>query len=187
MHGKPLQTHYRGSRRLPLARRVGAFLFGAFILAGTQPAAAQNVPVCDALTLYGNAALERLCKSLSPTTQNLWVCGLTDTATDVHTTFNLGTALHITVRTPRANPTCQGNANLTGHWPNNLAIAANQPNNICNVDIQNWVNRLNAVNRLPAGNQTLCTAPFIEAVNRQILDHGLAQTYINTCRQQNCP
>ncbi len=46
-----------------------AFFTGAVIMA-VQPASAQ-VPVCQALTLYGNAVNEGLCKSLSPGTQNL--------------------------------------------------------------------------------------------------------------------
>ena len=67
-------------------------------LAAATSAAAQAVPTCSALSLYANAARTGLCRSLSPTTQNLWVCELSGANPDVHTTFNAANALHITVR-----------------------------------------------------------------------------------------
>src|SRR5262245_44667137 len=92
-------SHESREMRVAPAPRRARFLalLGVLVLAlVSQPAAAQ-VPVCQALTLYGNAANTGLCKSLSPGTQNLWVCGLTTGVTDIHTTFNAATALHLTV------------------------------------------------------------------------------------------
>lgn len=155
------------------------------LLAYASSAAAQ-VPTCEALSLYGNAFNQGLCKSLSPTTQNLWVCGLTDGATDVHTTFNAANPLHITVRINPGAPTCQGNSTLTGNWPGALAIAAGQPALICGVNVQTRVDRLNAVNQLPAGASTLCRAGFLAALAGGA-DAALMQTYLNTCVATGCP
>lgn len=166
---------------------IGLWLCCALLMAGAAPASAQPVPVCEALTMYGNAVNTGLCRSLSPTTQNLWVCALTDSDPDVHTTFNLATALHVTVRTPPGVPTCQGNSTLTGHWPAALAIAGGQPAVICGVGIQNWVNRLNAVPQMPAGGQTLCTAPFLAAGAAGRISQNTMQSYLNTCNAQACP
>lgn len=155
------------------------------LLAYGSPAGAQ-VPTCEALSLYGNAYNEKLCKSLSPTTQNLWVCGLTDGTTDVHTTFNAVNPLHITVRMNPGTPTCQGNSILAGNWPGALTIAAGQPAMICNVNVQTRVDRLNAVNQLPAGASSLCRAGFIAALANGA-DPALMQTYLNTCVAMACP
>lgn len=175
-------------RSAPRTWLLSGLAAACLLLAGAGPAAAQAVPACSALTMYGNAANTGLCKTLSPTTQNLWVCGLTTTDPDVHTTFNLATALHVTVRTPPGVPTCQGNSTLTGAWPNNLAIAAGQPAAVCNVGIQNYVNRLNAVPQMPAqAGQTACTTPFIAAMNAGRISQAVGQTYINTCNAQGCP
>ncbi len=62
-------------------------------LAAATSAEAQAVPTCSALSLYANAARTGLCRSLSPTTQNLWVCELSGANPDVHITFNAGNAL----------------------------------------------------------------------------------------------
>lgn len=161
---------------------VGALL--CVLVAGTTPAIAQ-VPTCQALSLYGNAFNEKLCKSLSPTTQNLWVCGLADSP-DIHTTFNAATALHVTVRNNPAPPGCEGNSQLAGHWPGGLVIAGGQPAMVCNVNVQNWVNRLNAVNQLPAGHATLCRAGFLAALAKGA-DPALMQTYLDTCQAIGCP
>ena len=80
----------RGSRAV-----AAPLLFVALLLAADAGFA--QVPTCEALTLYGNAANSGLCKTLSPATQNLWVCGMTTANPDVHTTFNAATALHVTV------------------------------------------------------------------------------------------
>lgn len=171
---------YRSTRQCSLV--MGMLLA---LLALVTPAAAQ-VPTCEALSLYGNAYNQKLCKSLSPTTQNLWVCGLTDGMTDVHTTFNAVNPLHITVRINPGAPTCQGNSTLTGNWPGALAIAAGQPAMICNVNVQTRVDRLNAVNQLPAGASTLCRAGFLAALANGA-DAALMQTYLNTCLAMACP
>jgi hypothetical protein len=162
---------------------AGALL--ALAAAFATPAAAQ-VPTCEALTLYGNAFNEHLCRSLSPTTQNLWVCDLSGGAPDVHTTFNAGNPLHLTVRNNPSPPGCQGNSTLGGNWPGALVIAPGQPAMVCGVSVQNYVNRLNAVVQVPAGAHTLCTAPFIDAIARGA-DPALMQTYINTCGNIGCP
>ncbi len=154
-------------------------------LALATPAMAQ-VPTCEALSLYGNAYNEKLCKSLSPTTQNLWVCGLTDGMTDVHSTFNAVNPLHITVRINPGAPTCQGNSTLAGNWPGALTIAVGQPAAICGVNVQSRVDRLNAVNQLPAGGSTLCRAPFLAALAHGA-DPALMQSYLNTCMAMACP
>lgn len=156
------------------------------LLLAAAPCLAQ-VPVCDALTMYGNAANSGLCRTLSPTNQNLWVCGLTDNDPDVHTTFNVATALHVTVRTPPGVPTCQGNSILAGNWPGALAIAGGQPAMVCNVGIQNWVNRLNAVPQVPPGATTACRAGFLAANAAGRISVQVMNSYLMTCNAQNCP
>lgn len=155
------------------------------LCAFVSPAAAQ-VPTCEALSLYGNAFNQKLCKSLSPTTQNLWVCGLTSGATDVHTTFNAGNPLHITVRVNPGAPTCQANSVLAGNWPGHLAIAAGQPAMVCNVNVQTRVDRLNAVDQLAAGGSTLCRAGFLAALANGG-NQALMQSYLDTCAAMACP
>ncbi len=162
------------------------------LFAGVQPAAAQ-VPVCQALTLYGNAASESLCKTLSPGTQNLWVCALGNSGvTDVHTTFNAATALHLTVRDNPAPPGCEGNSTLAGTWPAGagagLVIAAGQQGTVCQVDLQNYIRRLNAVTRMaPAGGQSLCRSAFLSAGNQNKISQPVMQSYLNLCNQHMCP
>jgi hypothetical protein len=172
--------------RLPILAKFFAFLTGALVVA-VQPASAQ-VPVCQALTLYGNAVSEGLCKSLSPGTQNLWVCALTAGNPDIHTTFNANTALHLTVRENPAPPGCDQNSTLAGAWPTLVAIAPGQPQNICQVSVQNYVNRLNAVDRMPsAGGQTLCRTAFVTAGQRGKITQPVMQSYLNLCTQHACP
>jgi hypothetical protein len=72
-----------------LARFITLTL-GALVVVA-QPARAQPVNTCEAITLYGNAANQGLCKSLSPGTQNHWVCDLTAGNPDIHLTFNANT------------------------------------------------------------------------------------------------
>jgi hypothetical protein len=169
-----------------LSRRV-LIALSLLAAAGYSTVHAQAVPVCDALTMYGNAANSGLCQGLSPGTQNLKVCNLAATP-DIHTTFNAGTPLHVTVRVNPGNPTCQGNAQLTGVWPGGLAILGGQPNAICGVGIQNWVNRLNAVNQVnPGPGQTFCRAAFIAAGNSGRLSPQEVTQYNNLCAQHHCP
>lgn len=168
--------------RLSLMAVIAAAFCGP-IAAG--PAAAQ-VPVCRALTLYGNAAADRLCKTLSPTTQNLWVCGLTDGNPDIHTTFNVGTPFHVTVRNNPAPPGCEGNTNLTAAG-GALAIQAGQPANVCGVDIQSYVNRLNAVPAAPpVVGQSACRAGFLAAQANGRMTPALVATYLATCAANHC-
>lgn len=162
----------------------------------TMSAALANVPTCDALTLYSSAVNTRLCRSISPANQNLWVCELSDNP-DIHTTFNAATALHVTVRinntiAPQQN--CQGNSILNGTWnaynnaPGQIVIAAGQPNTICNVNITNYINRLNAVPAAPRGNApSNCAAGFMDANATGYLSAGVAAGYINLCQRNNCP
>jgi len=168
-------------------RHCAAAAASALGLLVAAAAANAQVPVCNALTLYGNAANSGLCAQLSPTTQNLWVCAMTTGVTDVHTTFNLATPFHITVRIHPAPPNCEGNSYLTGNWPA-LAIQAGQPNMVCGVNIQNYVARLNAVPPTPpVGAQTNCTAGFLAAGAAGRISMPTMQTYLNTCAAQACP
>lgn len=138
------------------------------------------VTTCEALTLYGNAVVTGLCRTLSPGTQNLWVCGLTDANPDVHSTFNRATPLHITVRTT----VCEGASVLAGAWPNALTLAAAQPVNICNVNVQNYVARLNAVPETYG-----CQASFVQAQALGRITPAIATSYIDLCNDPvlNCP
>ncbi len=141
------------------------------------------VPTCQALSLYANAANTGLCKSLSPTTQNLWVCELAQSP-DVHLTFNAGTNLHITVR--KLSPACEGAAQFNGVFPGGLTLA--QPHSICGVNVANYVPRLNAVAQLPAApNQPLVKTAILAAKNKGRVTDAVAQTYIATATAQHCP
>lgn len=162
---------------------VAVFLVTALI--AIPPALAQNVPICDALTLYGNAVQQGLCQSLSPTTQNLWVCSLTNTNPDIHTTFNTNTDLHFTVRTPPAYPTCEGSSYLTGTWnaqQRQLNFQANQPQQVCNVNLASYLTRLNTL----APNNG-CQQAFINAQGAGRITPSVAQSYINQCNVNHCP
>jgi hypothetical protein len=165
---------------------AGAVLVLGVVTTAASPASAQ-VATCEALTLYGNAVSEGLCKILSPGTQNLWVCSLTDANPDVHTTFNTATDLHLTVRVSPAPPGCEGNSTLAGNWPGALQIAGGQPAALCNVGLDNYVARLNAVQQMPAGGQSLCRAPFLAAQAAGKISPALAQSYLNLCTAQACP
>jgi hypothetical protein len=177
-----------GFRESPLVV-VGMIVFAGVAIVSAIPSAARaQVNVCQALTLYGNAVNTGLCKALSPGTQNLWVCDLAVGNPDVHSTFNATTALHITVRTtpPCANSN-PDNSILAGAWPANLAIGAQQRTTICNVSIQNYVDRFNDVQRMAAGPATLCRRPFFVAQQAGKISHNLAQSYLNLCALHNCP
>ncbi len=174
----PGNTHGAGSARR-LGGRIGTIIGLLAIIAAT-PALAQSVPVCSGLTLYANAANEGLCKSLTPTTQNHWVCQLAY-GPDIHLTFNNATARHITVRTH----SCEGQAYLTGTFPRSLALRPGTPQTLCRVDVANYVSRLNAVDRLPP-------APFVvTAINAAVggnrLTVGVGHTYLSTARHAVCP
>ncbi|MFK0732177.1 MAG: hypothetical protein ACFKPT_10165 [Gloeotrichia echinulata GP01] len=160
---------------------VAVFIVTAFI---AIPSALAQVPICDALTLYGNAAAQGLCKSLSPTTQTSWVCGLTNTDPDVHTTFNATTDLHFTVRTPPGVPTCEGKSLLTGEWNaqlRQLKFQDKQPQTVCKVNLVSYLARLNAVVR-----QAGCQNAFTNAQAARRITPAVADSYINRCRANNC-
>lgn len=151
-------------------------------------ATAQSVRVCSGLGLYGNAAFEGLCKSLSPTTQNLWVCGMTTGITDVHVTFNATTAMHITVRINPASPTCEGLAYMRGTFPNRFSLSPAQPTVICGVNVADYVARLNAVGAMPAiPGLSACQAAFDEAAGTLRLNSNIAGSYMNSCKKARCP
>lgn len=124
---------------------------------------------CNRVLMYGNAAASGLCRSLSPASQNLWVCELS-ASPDIHTTFNNATALHLTVR----SPSCEGNSYLQNNWPN-LARQQGQPQTVCGVSVDNYVARLNAVP------QTYGTATqaFTAAQNAGRITPAVATSYIN--------
>ncbi|WP_223787357.1 hypothetical protein [Marinicella meishanensis] len=152
------------------------------------PTAQAQVATCDALNLYGNAVREGLCKGLSPGNQNLWVCDLTGGSPDIHTTFNAVTNLHVTVRHNPAPPNCQGQSQLTGLWPAGLAIMAGQPGMVCQVNIQNYVNRLNAVAQAaPMLGQTLCRSSFLRAQAAGKLSPTNTAQYLANCAANACP
>lgn len=147
-----------------------------------------QVATCDALRLYGNAVNEGLCKDLSPGNQNLWVCDLTGGSPDIHTTFNAATNLHVTVRNNPAPPNCQGNSQLTGFWPAGLNIMGGNPAQVCHVSIQNYVNRLNAVNQAPVmPGQTLCRSAFLNAQANGKLSPTKTAQYLANCAASACP
>ena len=155
----------------------------------TMATGAQAVTTCQALSLYTNAANTGLCRSLGPTTQNLWVCVLADNP-DIHLTFNAGTNLHITVRklNPDGSVRCEGNAQFNGVFPGALALA--QPHLICDVTVASYVPRLNDVAQIAATpNQTFVQTAALAAVAANRLTHTVAQTYIDTASpaRQNCP
>lgn len=138
------------------------------------------VTTCEGLTLYGNAAVTGLCKTLSPGTQNLWICELANSNPDVHITFNRTTPLHITVRAPA----CEGNSTLAGNWPGHLTIAPSQPATICNVNLQSYISRLNAVPQTYG-----CQASFTQAQALRKITPTIGTSYINLCnaRDLQCP
>jgi len=162
-------------------RHARMFLIGSSLsLLAAAPTFA--VTTCQALTLYGNSKVTGLCKTLSPGTQNLWVCGLTDANPDVHSTFNRATVLHLTVRT--AGAACQGNAYLAGPWPGGVTLAVGQPAVVCGVNMQAYVVRFNAVP------QTFgCQASFTEAQRLGRITPTIATSYINLCNAPDllCP
>jgi hypothetical protein len=164
------------------ARNTAVSLAAALCVGLAPTAASAQVATCGALTLYGNAANTGLCRNLS--TGALKVCELTEGNPDVHTTFGPGAApvnLHITVNVPPP-AACNGNANLTGNFPGALALAAGAPAAICNVQLANWVARLNAVPQVaaPAGG-TLCVAAFNAALAAGRINAATAGHYLALC------
>ena len=156
----------------------------AAVAALTIATGAQAVPTCEALSLYANAAESGLCRSLTPTTQNHWVCELAD-GPDIHTTFNAATHLHITVR-QYPGPNCQGHTNINGTFPANMTLQANAP--ICHVSVQNYLARLNAVNEMAAApGQTHVQTAILAAVAAGRVTAAVAQTYVNTAAHHHCP
>jgi hypothetical protein len=164
---------------------------------GSLPAQAQvTVPVCDGLSLYANGVRTGLCKNLSRTNQNLWVCELTTDNPDVHLTFNApaqgvaATSFHVTVRTPRANPTCQGHSILTGSYPsvpgNALRRAPMQPAVVCQVNIDDYVQRLIALPQMaPDGHNRVQTA-ILSAQLAGRVTPIIQGDYIGTAAAQGC-
>ncbi|MCX7552741.1 hypothetical protein OS175_02520 [Marinicella sp. S1101] len=166
-----------------LTKSIALLLFIAFI----NPVVAQ-VNTCQALSFYGNAVNEGLCKGLSPGNQNLWVCDLTGGSPDIHTTFNAVTNLHLTVRNNPAPPQCQGSSQLTGVWPAGLNIMAGQPNMVCGVSVQNYVDRFNAVNQAAViPGHSLCESGFLNAQANLRLTPAQTHLYLLNCAANHCP
>lgn len=160
-------------------------IFQVLIIANQSLAA--GVSTCDALTLYGNAANQGLCKSLSPGSQNLWVCNLTDGSPDIHSTFNNITALHITVREYPLSSGCEGYSTLSGSWPGQLTVLKGQSHMICGVNIQGYIDRFNAVKRIDAmQNQSYCRTAFMKAQENLRLDPSITTQYLALCNLYDC-
>lgn len=125
-----------------------------------------NAQICNYLTMYANgiasASPNNRCTQLGQPTQTLWVCELPNPPAnfDVHTTFNQGTPLHLTV-TQLAPLPCSGRnagrTNLNGTWP---ALTLASPNPLCG---QNPAPFLAAINQIP--NVHTARAGFIQAQN----------------------
>lgn len=161
--------------------RTPGVLAAALLALASSPAAA-HVDKCDAMGLYANADYENLCKISSPTTQNLWVCVFANPP-DIHMTFNKDTPLHVTVR----QKGCEGHSNLDGQFPGNLRRAGGQPATVCGVNIDDYLKRLNAVQKMGAagGKSTVVTA-LLAAEERGRLDKSLGQTYIDKSKDFGC-
>lgn len=138
-----------------------------------------KVKICDALKLYGNAAVAGgLCRALS--TNNLWVCEITGAVgnnPDVHLTFNAATELHVTVRTP----TCEGNAYVQGTMGHFTWVGA-APAPLCNVVVTNYLARLNAV---PVTFPT-CIGGFNKALSDGKINAATQNFYATQCRTNKC-
>lgn len=155
-------------------------------LAANTPASAQ-VSMCDALALYGNATANGTCLSLSPTSQNLWVCGLQNPPNDVHITFNASTPLHLTVRITA--PACEGNVQINGTFPGHLTLASN--NAICGVAVGPFLTALNNVpQQAPVGKSpgSVVRGAFVVALENGHTDPSTAQGYIDLAtKKYKCP
>jgi|GEM_PF-4516417 len=168
-------------------QKLNTLFFALLSMAWFNQSQAQ-VNTCDALRMYGAAVTSGLCKSLSPGNQHLWVCDLTGGAPDIHTTFNAATNLHVTVRHNPAPPNCQGNSYLSGVWPAGLGIQAGQPAFVCQVSIQGYVDRLNAVAAIPAmPGQSLCRSAFLAAQHAGKLTAAQTHLYLANCGTNACP
>jgi hypothetical protein len=189
MNGYLYSRRFTGSflRRSRLSRlaRFGTLFTAALWMTAASTAFAQ-VNTCNSLTLYGAAAASGLCKSLSPTSQTHWVCELAAGNPDIHLTFNAATALHLTVRIPgTSGPTCEGNSYLAGTFPGKFSIQAGQPATICNVKVQDWVTRLNAVAPIPPQGAQ-CKAGFQEAERLGRITASVSNGYQQKCTDNRC-
>jgi len=155
-------------------------------LVASAPAAAQ-VSMCDALALYGNATANGTCLSLSPTSQNLWVCGLQNAPNDVHITFNDKTALHLTVRITA--PACEGKTQINGTFPGKLTLASKSA--ICAVAVGPFLTQLNAVPKQESSGKTpgsVVRGAFMVALANERTDAATAQGYIDLAtKKYKCP
>lgn len=162
--------------------RIGAAIWTPALAALLSAVPAQAaVPTMDALTLYGNAVDGGLCKSISPSTQTLWVCELSQNP-DIHITFNRGTDLHLTVRMTSAYGTqCDRNSYLDGGWPGHLIIRTGEPAAICNINVQSWVDRLNSATSKSGVVIPNCKNSFVQAQTDLRISATVANGYINRC------
>ncbi|MGY4364235.1 hypothetical protein ACVW1A_000300 [Bradyrhizobium sp. LB1.3] len=157
-----------------ITRRL--ILAGAAALAFTTSASAV-APICDALTLYGSAANSGLCKGLGM--GNHWVCELTQKNPDIHLTFNETTELHITVR----QPNCEAKSDLTGAWNAEGHTLNGQPSMTCNVNVQNYVDRLNAQPGMEGAGRRACIAAFSTAASNGRISFEAQSFFINPCKK----
>jgi len=152
--------------------------------AGEEEGLSTSVPVCDGLTLYGNARASGLCKTLSQG-NNLWVCELA-TSPDIHTTFNKTTGLHLTVR----SQSCDKNSYFTGKWNSagkTLKVASGSSASICGVDVAKYATRLNDVHQNPASaGVTACKAGFDAAYGSGKIDAKTYNFYTGLCKANSC-
>lgn len=168
------------------ARNTAVSLATALCVGLAPTIALAQVPTCQALTLYGNAANTGLCRNLS--TGALKVCELTVGNPDVHLTFGpaagggvAAVPLHITVNVPPP-AACNGNQNLAGAFPGALALPAGAPAAICNVQLANWMARLNAVPQMAAaGGATACVTSFNAALAAGRINAATAGHYLALC------
>ena len=155
----------------------------AVLILTIVPFAQAQVLTCNALTMYGWGVSSGTCSSLSPATQNLWVCEISHGNPEIHTTFNAATPLHLTVRSGTG---CEGNTGINGAFPANLALANNA--NICGVTVTNYRDRLNAIMQGPTpGGATACRAGFLTASAASRLGPTAQAAYLNLCNAQHCP
>ncbi|MGR9147662.1 hypothetical protein ACU8MP_35945 (plasmid) [Rhizobium leguminosarum] len=158
-------------------KRISGFflLFSALCCSYASEALAQ-VPIRQALTLYGNAVGSGLCRQLG--VNSLWVCMLSYSP-DIYLTFNAHAALQIKVWTP----TCVGFSLLDGTWPNELEIASGEPEEVCNVAVkENYLKRLNA-----QAQKADCEESFIRARIMNRINWKTTQFYIQQCKLNPAP
>jgi hypothetical protein len=163
-----------GRNRTYLVRVLAVFSAPVFSFVNASPVSA-NVNKCQVMHLYASALYSGRCVHISPTTQTLWVCDLPQ-ATDVHTTFNLHTAFHLTLRLRN----CEDNTEFGGTWPSHLTV---QKQRMCNMNVHQYVDQLNAVHVLEKN----AKSAFTKAVkDGKFHNPGEGQGWINLAEREGC-